>query len=172
MIRYVHKGRFALGRPAECQLCGTRAGLTTLEPYNVCDATICLNCGTRQCMVNGLGHGACGICLVGLLLGWSGNDRRCGKSGCNARAVADAPRIHYACREHAFADRNLLDRRTTQFVPYDDARWRYRQDWSRDFDYDSVRLFVATDTHVRAVEDAKTAEQKRLRDERWRGAIV
>lgn len=82
---------------ANCQLCGTFWGGF---PTSVCPATTCMACGTPQCMVNGLGRGQCAMCLVGLLPGWSGTDRKCGYKGCSYKAVAAVPRVDYCCRTH------------------------------------------------------------------------
>lgn len=149
-LRFTHKGRFPLDRPAECRICGTMYGLTTLERFNTCDATACLNCGTRQCMVNGLGNGSCGVCLTGLLIGWSGNDKTCGRVNCNKRAVARTPRIGFGCREHSMMEPTVADRKHREFVRVDDnqPRYTFRQDWSRGFDWSTVDLFFADDASL------------------------
>lgn len=82
-----------------CTLCGTHWGG---YPSRVCPVTTCLACGSPQCMVNGLGRGQCSICYVGLLSGWSGNDKPCGYKGCSSRAVArvgNGARA-YVCASH------------------------------------------------------------------------
>lgn len=141
MIRYVHKRRFPLGREGECQLCGTMHGLRPGQ--RVCDATRCLMCGTRQCMANGLGKGACGICFVGLLVGWSGDKQKCGIKSCDERAIARASRVGYGCREHVYYEANLLDRRNTQFVAYDDAPFGKFSEVACNTDlFRQVRLFL------------------------------
>lgn len=169
MIRFVHKGRFPIGREAECQLCGTMYGLTTRELYNVCDATVCLNCGTRQCMSNGLGNGSCSICLTGLLLGWSGCDKTCGRVNCDQRAVARAPRIGYGCRAHSMMEPAVKERRDKQFVPYSDDGFRFRQDWGRDFDFSTVRLLIASDQDLHNVFKAHNEAEVARKDAQWKG---
>lgn len=52
-------------------------------------------------MSNGLGHGTCGVCHVGLLPGWAGNSNRvCGYKGCGKPAVAEAKRVKHVCGDH------------------------------------------------------------------------
>lgn len=141
-IRYVQKSRFPVrdGDPGECQLCGTRWGV--VAPNNACDSTICLMCGSRQCMVNGLGHGACSICYTGLLLGWSnGGRRKCGYRNCENVAVSSAPRVGFACRQHLKdpPDEMIRNRRMTQFVPTDDDGYKFSSYWDS-FDFDTVHL--------------------------------
>lgn len=62
----------------QCQRCQSFA----------CDGrtVVCKGCGTEQCHNNGLGRGACSVCLYGILPGWSGSDRACGYKGCTERA--------------------------------------------------------------------------------------
>ena len=99
--RYVRKdARVSAG--SSCRLCGTAWGG---YPTRECPVTICKACDTPQCLGNGLGHGACGICHVGLLPGWSGSDLECGYKGCTNRAVAFAPRVGTCCAEHALRAR-------------------------------------------------------------------
>lgn len=151
MIRYIHKGKFPLdnGRP-QCKLCGSTYGYTTAtdslsqatRTLDVCDATRCLNCGTRQCMSNGLGSGSCSICLTGMLIGWSGDKRKCGHKTCPNRAVARAPRVGFACRVHVFEEPNLLDRRNLQFVAYDDRGYVFREVANDPEVFRQARLFI------------------------------
>lgn len=81
-MRYVRKDRriydFSL-----CKLCGTGWGGS-----GECGRTVCLACGSPQCMSNGLGHGACGVCYHGILPGWSGWECKCGYKDCGVQAVA------------------------------------------------------------------------------------
>ena len=65
-----------------------------------CQLATCKACGTVQCLHAGCG-GRCGVCLVGIVEGWSGADRPCGYKGCPNRAVAEAPRVRNVCAEHA-----------------------------------------------------------------------
>lgn len=77
-----------------CRYCGS----SRYTPE--CPESTCLACGLTQCHSNGGARGQCDICHYGLLPGWSGWDRPCGYAGCRNRAVAAAPRVRYACRDH------------------------------------------------------------------------
>jgi hypothetical protein len=72
---------------SDCKLCGSCWGICTGEPM-ACRVTTCLACGSDQCLSNGLRRGQCGICLVGLLDSWGGNQRLCAYQGCSEQAVA------------------------------------------------------------------------------------
>lgn len=95
--RYVRKDTRV--PPHGCKFCGTAWGQPSAT--GCCATTRCLACKTLQCMGNGLGRGQCGICLIGLLPGWSGSDRPCGYKGCKERAIAVAPRVKAVCAAHA-----------------------------------------------------------------------
>ena len=95
MIRYVRKNRRIYGFSL-CKVCGAAGGCGP----DGCGTAVCKACHTPQCNSNGLGHGACGICLVGILPGWSGSDRPCGYKGCGVDAVAFAPRVKRVCAAH------------------------------------------------------------------------
>jgi len=86
-----------------CRYCGTMWGMQPDHTGHVaCPPTTCLACGSRQCMGNGLGHGTCSICYIGLLPGWSGTDRPCSYKGCNEKAIALVGHGSHAyrCRTH------------------------------------------------------------------------
>jgi len=70
-----------------------------------CDVVSCLACGASQCHGNGSARGACAVCLIGVLPGWSGCDRFCGYKGCQNRGIAFAPRMGRVCAEHALRAR-------------------------------------------------------------------
>ena len=89
---------------ATCLLCGVYYG--ELRPERACPVSICLACGSPQCLYNGLGRGQCSICLCGLLDGYS--VRMCGYTHCGKSAILAAPRVKYACRDHAIQKRLLL----------------------------------------------------------------
>ena len=79
-----------------CDLCGTAGGTT-----GRCNRSICMACGSAQCSSNGLARGTCGICFIGLLPGWSGNNRKCSYKGCNNQAIARVDgQNSLRCREH------------------------------------------------------------------------
>ena len=98
--RYVRK-HTPIYPDSHCQLCGACYGINVLGGQTACGVTTCLACESPQCMVNGLGRGQCGICIVGLLPGWSGTDCQCSYAGCTAKAVAraDGPNRN-RCRTH------------------------------------------------------------------------
>lgn len=96
--RYVRKNAIIYDH-AICLLCGVGYGERRAD--HACPTSCCLACGTIQCLHNGLARGQCSLCLVGLLDGYS--THRCGYAGCKAQAVAAAPRVRYACHEHATA---------------------------------------------------------------------
>lgn len=99
----------------QCAYCGTYWGISSHpsstgprfadgRPY--CKEAKCLACGIVQCQVNGLGHGACGFCHVGLLSGWTGNDYKvCDYAGCTEPAVAAIKGKKNACRAHVSRDK-------------------------------------------------------------------
>lgn len=68
-----------------------------------CEPVECLLCGSRQCHGNGAARGTCAICLYGWLPGWWREPaaRTCGYAGCEAPAVARAPRVRRVCLAHA-----------------------------------------------------------------------
>lgn len=97
MIRWVRKDRRVYTHSL-CKLCGAAGGC---GPEG-CTTMTCLWCGTPQCSVNGLGHGACAVCLYGFLEGWSGSDagQACSYKGCKEPAVGRFPRKGRACSSH------------------------------------------------------------------------
>ena len=94
-MRWVRKNR-TIYELSRCTLCGTFWGD---YPERKCPRVVCPVCGSAQCWVNGLGHGTCGICLVGLLPGWAGNDADCSRKQCQNLAEARVGSRHY-CLEH------------------------------------------------------------------------
>ena len=95
--RWVRKDR-RIYEFSHCTYCGTAWGG---YPNRQCPTSTCLACGTTQCLGNGLGHGACSVCYIGMLPGWSGTDKPCGYKGCTHRAVAfvgGVPKV--ACQAH------------------------------------------------------------------------
>lgn len=83
-----------------CLYCGSGHGVCKGET-RAHTVTTCMACGTPQCMGNGLSRGTCGICLIGLLPGWAGNDRKCSYQGCNEKAIARADgQNKFRCRNH------------------------------------------------------------------------
>lgn len=93
--RYVALASSEYARTNGCRYCGSmREG-----PVD-CKLVECKACGSPQCFGNGSARGTCSICLVGLLPGWSGHDRRCGYKGCFAPSIAEAPRVKQVCRTH------------------------------------------------------------------------
>lgn len=105
MIRYIRKGARVYtythhSEPKWCRWCGTGYGIAQSRPPYECAHTTCLACGSGQCMGNGLGRGQCGICLIGLLPGWSGTNRQCGYKGCPEKAIAACDRVGFCCRKH------------------------------------------------------------------------
>lgn len=79
-----------------CRACGS-AGAADRP---ACRVTTCLACGSPQCMSHGLGRGQCAICYVGILVGWSGSDRRCSYKRCGERAIATSGKRN-VCARHA-----------------------------------------------------------------------
>jgi hypothetical protein len=77
----------------QCRFCGRATD--TQEPN--CRPGVCLACGSRQCNSR---QGRCIVCLVGIMPDWSGWRRECGYTGCQAQAVARAPRVGVVCAEH------------------------------------------------------------------------
>lgn len=77
---------------AQCRYCG-RAQKRDCAPVD------CPACGSRQCHGNGV---TCQVCLYGWLPGWSriGQETTCGYRGCDAPAVANAPRVQRVCAAH------------------------------------------------------------------------
>lgn len=98
MIRYIRKGSRVYSNSPACRWCGTAWGQPNAR--RECEHTTCLACGSGQCMGNGLGRGQCGICLIGLLPGWSGTNRQCGYKGCPEKAIAACDRVGFCCRKH------------------------------------------------------------------------
>ena len=94
-MRWVRKNR-TIYELSRCTLCGTCWGY---GPERKCARVVCPVCGSAQCWGNGLGHGTCGICLVGLLPGWAGNDADCSRKQCQNQAVARVGNRRY-CLEH------------------------------------------------------------------------
>jgi hypothetical protein len=97
MIRYIRKATRVY--QGGCKWCGTHWGQPVESGQ--CSHTTCKACGSGQCMGNGLGRGQCGVCLIGLLPGWSGTDRPCGYKGCPERAIAACDRVGFCCAKHA-----------------------------------------------------------------------
>jgi hypothetical protein len=127
--RYTHKTYDRYGERG-CHFCGTcyADAMTT----HACDATTCKACGLRQCMGHGLGHGACGICLVGILGGWGGAERACGYKGCAEPAIAEAPRVRNVCASHferAYKQtlETLRASALRDSAQYDDADYHFRE---------------------------------------------
>lgn len=87
MERYVQKDRRIYGF-STCRLCGSAHGVVRPEIEH--KPTVCLACGTRQCLGNGLARGTCSVCYVGLLPGWSGSNegQHCSYKNCTSPAVA------------------------------------------------------------------------------------
>lgn len=79
-----------------CPRCGSWRGSSTAP----CDLAACRLCGAVQCMSQGTGHGACGVCHVGVLEGWSGSGKACERAGCD-RPGACTLRRRRLCRAHA-----------------------------------------------------------------------
>ena len=101
--RFVRRDR-RIYHDSYCQLCGTCYGICKGEK-RVCREATCLACGSKQCSVNGLGRGQCGICLIGLLTGWSGSEgRQCSYAGCSAPAVVRVDGVN-KLRCHMHVDR-------------------------------------------------------------------
>lgn len=82
---------------SHCGYCGISYG--TKSPHG-CPPSTCLACGSTQCLYNGMGHGSCSICIVGMLPGWSGIPGKCGYKGCTNDAAAFAKRVGRACTAH------------------------------------------------------------------------
>lgn len=77
-----------------------------------CRLATCKACRSLQCLHAGSG-GRCGVCLVGIVEGWSGADRPCGYKGCPERAVAEAPRVRNVCTGHAPKARTTFGAKVT-----------------------------------------------------------
>lgn len=112
-MRFVRKNRFIYDFSC-CKLCGTSWGN---YPNKQCPRTVCLLCGSEQCLVNGLGHGSCGICLHGILTGWGiGFHVECCFKGCKNPPVAFGKNgKKFVCKdhfEHQFP--GILERRLTE----------------------------------------------------------
>jgi hypothetical protein len=85
---------------SHCLLCGACYGILR-GSLRRCAEQTCLACGSKQCNVNGLSRGQCGICYIGLLPGWIGNDRQCSYQGCHERAIVRVDGANKArCRVH------------------------------------------------------------------------
>lgn len=122
IMRYVRKNRLIYDFSC-CKLCGTGWGN---YPTKQCPQTICLLCGSPQCLVNGLGNGTCGICFHGLLPGWGGNDKICSFKNCKNSAVARGKNgKRYVCKEHFdyqfpnYLEKRLAER-TMQWIMVED----------------------------------------------------
>lgn len=106
-----------------CRWCGTAWGQPSRS--GECERTTCLACKTPQCMGHGLGRGTCGVCFVGLLPGWSGNnDRPCGYKGCGEKAVALAPRMGAVCASHAARAKHDKRRTVAEYIQHNVAALR------------------------------------------------
>lgn len=97
-VTWIRKDR-RVSQDSHCQLCGGCYGICSNEPRVHKPAT-CKACGTPQCWTNGLSRGTCSVCLVGLLDSFSGHNKKCGYKGCENEAVALAPRVGRACKDH------------------------------------------------------------------------
>lgn len=112
-MRFIRKNRQIYDFSC-CKLCGTAWGN---YPNKQCPQTICLLCGSKQCLVNGLGRGSCGICLRGILTGWGiGPNVKCNFRGCKNPPVAFGKNGKtFVCKyhfEHQFP--NFLEKRLTE----------------------------------------------------------
>ena len=98
--RYVRKDR-RVQHDSHCLYCGANYGIVKGEP-RACRTTTCLACGTKQCMVNGLGNGQCSVCYHGLLEGWAGSacGQACSYKGCKQHAVARGRGRKRVCLAH------------------------------------------------------------------------
>jgi hypothetical protein len=114
-----------------CECCGSA----------VCDGKVatCLGCGTEQCFANGLGRGACKVCLYGILPGWSGSKGTCSYKGCDAPGAFGYVRgKRYVCHAHAkqaklrgiplamFVQAQVAEVRKILGKPYAPDAWRTR----------------------------------------------
>ena len=97
--RYVSRAFSRIYPDSHCLFCGANCGIC-LGELRACRTTVCKACNSAQCMVNGLARGQCGICLIGFLPGWGGNERLCGYKGCSHAAIAHVKRNKYACYTH------------------------------------------------------------------------
>jgi hypothetical protein len=93
--RWVMGARMNGDLSGRCGYCGTGYG-----NGGNCAPVACMLCDTVQCHSNGSGNGRCKCCHRGFLPGWSGTRAECGRTGCDAPAVADGPRGP-VCRECA-----------------------------------------------------------------------
>lgn len=64
------------------------------------ETQFCLACAAIVCACQGTARGQCPVCHRGLLSQYA-KPRGCGYKGCKAHAVAESPRVRYACLEHA-----------------------------------------------------------------------
>ena len=106
--RYVHKNQSSYRPSNGCRLCGACCiSGTEIE----CRASVCLFRESRQCQSNGLGHGNCGICYVGILPAWGNSNKICSYNGCGKDAVAFGSRgKKFVCAFHATKQNpNILD---------------------------------------------------------------
>ena len=115
--RWVSKERL-IQHEDHCLLCGANYGIARGEP-RACRTTVCLACGSIQCMINGLAWGTCSICYIGLLSGWSDNGaRKCQYKRCGNKAIAYCDGLHkFRCKDHlergkwqGYVARQLQDR--------------------------------------------------------------
>ena len=76
-----------------------------IHAYN-CTKTawqLCLGCGARVCACHGTARGQCPECYTGLLTDYYKLPTKCGYAKCANHAVTAAPRVGYACADHARA---------------------------------------------------------------------
>ena len=117
MTRWIQKVRPTRFKPErQCRYCSTFWGG---YGESGCPATLCLYCGSWQCMGNGLSRGQCPICYHGLLDGRYGSDAKCCYKGCGLIAVARGRGRKPVCRNHA----------EHQGLVYPDAAEKGRRGW-------------------------------------------
>lgn len=102
-----------------CLLCGDAYGIAQGE-HKAHRPSRCRACGTLQCWTNGLARGQCAVCYVGLLDAFA--DRTCGYAGCGKQAVAAAPRVRYACKDHL--ERARLNTSIAEAIANRDTAWQ------------------------------------------------
>lgn len=128
MMRFVRKDA-RIYAFSHCRLCGCSYGV--VPPEIECRPITCLACGSRQCMVNGLGCGQCSVCLIGLLPGWSGNDTKCKYKGCGKVAIARGRGRKPICIEHlehqmpGYVQRQISERARTWIEVEESPRTPY-----------------------------------------------
>jgi hypothetical protein len=106
---------------SHCLLCGSNYGIAGGE-HRAHPPSSCKACGTPQCWTNGMAHGTCGVCNVGLLDIFSQHDRPCGYKGCGKEGVALAPRVGRVCKDHL--QRAKLDVKIAQALAERLKYWR------------------------------------------------